>query len=42
MTFDVLWLSRADIDSIGLTMREIMDVVEEGFAAMGRSQHASP
>jgi len=42
MTFDVLWLSRADIDSIGLTMREIMDVVEEGFAAMGRGEVEMP
>lgn len=42
MTFDVLWLSRADIDSIGLTMLEIMDVVEEGFAAMGRGEVEMP
>jgi len=42
MTFDVLWLSRADIDSLGLTMREIMDVVEEGFAAMGRGEVEMP
>lgn len=35
-TFDVLWLSRADIDSLGLTMRGIMDEVERGFAAMGQ------
>jgi alanine dehydrogenase len=36
MPFDVLWLSRADIDSLGITMREIMDVIEEGFAALGQ------
>ncbi|SNR82597.1 L-alanine dehydrogenase [Humidesulfovibrio mexicanus] len=42
MDFDVLWLSRADIDSLGITMREIMDVVEEGFAAMGRGEVEMP
>jgi alanine dehydrogenase len=42
MTFDVLWLSRADIDSLGLTMPEIMDEVERGFAAMGRGDVEMP
>jgi ornithine cyclodeaminase/alanine dehydrogenase len=42
MTFDVLWLSRADIDSLGITMREIMDEVERGFAAMGNGQVEMP
>lgn len=42
MNFDVLWLSRADIDSLGITMREIMDAVEEGFAAMGRGEVEMP
>jgi len=42
MTFDVLWLSRADIDTLGLTMAEIMDVVEEGFAAMGHGDVEMP
>lgn len=42
MSFDVLWLSRADMDTLGLTMREIMDVVEEGFAAMGRGEVEMP
>lgn len=42
MTFDVLWLSRADIDSLGITMAEIMEVVEEGFAAMGRGEVEMP
>lgn len=41
-TFDVLWLSRADIDSLGITMREIMDEVEAGFAAMGRGEVEMP
>jgi ornithine cyclodeaminase/alanine dehydrogenase len=42
MTFDVLWLSRADIDALGLTMPEIMDEVERGFAAMGRGEVEMP
>ncbi len=40
--FDVLWLSRANIDSLGITMREIMDEVEAGFAAMGRGEVEMP
>jgi ornithine cyclodeaminase/alanine dehydrogenase len=42
MTFDVLWLSRADVDGLGITMAEIMEVVEEGFAAMGRGEVEMP
>jgi len=41
-TFDVLWLSRADIDTLGITMAEIMDEVEAGFAAMGRGEVEMP
>jgi ornithine cyclodeaminase/alanine dehydrogenase len=40
--FDVLWLSRADIDSLGITMLEIMDEVEVGFAAQGRGEVEMP
>jgi len=42
MPFDVLWLSRADIDSLGISMREIMDVIEEGFAALGQGEVEMP
>ncbi|GAB6125281.1 ornithine cyclodeaminase family protein [Humidesulfovibrio idahonensis] len=42
MPFDVLWLSRADIDSLGISMREIMDVIEEGFAALGQGEVELP
>ena len=42
MPFDVLWLSQADIDSLGITMLEIMDEVERGFVAQGRGEVEMP
>ena len=42
MPSDVLWLSRADIASLGITMREVMDEVETGFAALGRGEVELP
>lgn len=42
MPFDVLWLSQADIDSLGITMLEIMDEVERGFNAQGRGEIEMP
>jgi len=42
MPFDVLWLSQADIDTLGITMLEIMDEVEQGFAAQGRGEVEMP
>lgn len=42
MPFDVLWLSRADIDSLGITMREIMDEIETGFTALGLGEVELP
>jgi alanine dehydrogenase len=42
MPFDVLWLSQADIDSLGITMLEIMDEVERGFIAQGRGDIEMP
>jgi len=42
MPFDVLWLSQADLDSLGLGMPEIMNAVEQGFACLGRGQAEMP
>lgn len=42
MSFDVLWLSQEEIDSIGITMPEVMDRVEQGFAALGRGEVEMP
>ncbi|MDY0305428.1 MAG: ornithine cyclodeaminase family protein [Desulfovibrio aminophilus] len=42
MSFDVLWLSRADLDSLGLGMPAIMDAVEQGFACLGRGEAEMP
>lgn len=33
--FNVLWLSRADVESLGIAMPELMDEIETGFAALG-------
>lgn len=38
----VLWLSRREIESLGITMPELMDAVEEGFAALGRDEVELP
>ncbi|WP_243546767.1 ornithine cyclodeaminase family protein [Pseudodesulfovibrio tunisiensis] len=42
MGFDVLWISSAEIDTLGISMREIMDAVEAGFAALGKGQGEMP
>lgn len=42
MTTKVLWISAREIDSLGITMPEIMDRVEAGFAAMGRGEGEMP
>jgi ornithine cyclodeaminase/alanine dehydrogenase len=42
MPFDVLWLSRADIETLGITMRELMDEIETGFAALGQGEVELP
>ena len=39
---DLLYLSRADVEGLGLTMREILDAVDQGFAAKGRGQTEMP
>ncbi len=42
MSFDVLWLSASDIDTLGISMSEIMDEVEQGFSAMGEGLGEMP
>lgn len=42
MGFEVLWLSMKDIDSLGITMPQVMDAVENGFAALGRDEVEMP
>ncbi|WP_316900963.1 ornithine cyclodeaminase family protein [Pseudodesulfovibrio indicus] len=42
MTTEVRWLSARDIDGLGITMAEIMDGVEAGFAALGRGEAEMP
>jgi len=36
MATKVLWISAKEIDQLGITMSEIMDAAETGFAAIGR------
>lgn len=42
MSFEVLWLSMRDIESLGIGMPEVMDAVESGFAALGRDEVEMP
>ncbi|BCS86936.1 ornithine cyclodeaminase family protein [Pseudodesulfovibrio sediminis] len=42
MTTEVLWISANEIDQLGISMAEIMDAVETGFAAMGRGEGEMP
>lgn len=42
MAAEVLWISAKEIDQLGITMAEIMDAVEDGFAALGRSEGEMP
>lgn len=42
MTAEVLWISAKEIDQLGITMAEIMDAVEAGFATLGRGEGEMP
>lgn len=42
MPFEVLWLSQADLESLGIGMPQIMDAVEKGFACLGRGEAEMP
>jgi ornithine cyclodeaminase/alanine dehydrogenase-like protein (mu-crystallin family) len=39
---DLIYLSRADVEGLGVTMREVLDVVDEGFKAKGRGLAEMP
>jgi ornithine cyclodeaminase/alanine dehydrogenase len=42
MAAEVLWIAAKEIDQLGITMTEIMDGVEAGFAAIGRDEGEMP
>ncbi|WFS64048.1 ornithine cyclodeaminase family protein [Pseudodesulfovibrio thermohalotolerans] len=42
MSTEVRWISAREIDSLGITMTEVMDAVETGFAALGRGEGEMP
>jgi len=42
MTTKVLWLPAREIDALGVSMTQIMDAVESGFAALGRGEGEMP
>ena len=42
MASEVLWISAREINQLGITMPEIMDAVEIGFAAIGRGEGEMP
>ena len=42
MATEVLWISAKEIGQLGITMAEIMDAVEIGFAAIGRGEGEMP
>jgi ornithine cyclodeaminase/alanine dehydrogenase len=39
---ELVYLSRADVESLGMTMREIIDALDTGFAAKGRGATEMP
>ncbi|MDD4730730.1 MAG: ornithine cyclodeaminase family protein [Desulfovibrio sp.] len=42
MSFEVLWLSMQEIESLGIGMPQVMNAVENGFAALGRDEVEMP
>lgn len=42
MASEVLWISASEAARLGITMTEVMDAVEEGFAAIGRGRGEMP
>ncbi|GAB7023552.1 ornithine cyclodeaminase family protein [Salidesulfovibrio brasiliensis] len=42
MSFDVLWISRDEIESLNITMPMVMNAVERGFAAIGNGEVEMP
>jgi ornithine cyclodeaminase/alanine dehydrogenase-like protein (mu-crystallin family) len=41
-THEIVYLSRADVEALGMTMREVLDAVDAGFAAKGRGNTEMP
>ncbi|MEZ5126177.1 MAG: ornithine cyclodeaminase family protein [Thermoleophilia bacterium] len=39
---ELVYLSRADVESLGMTMAEVLDAVDQGFAAKGRGETEMP
>lgn len=39
---EIVYLSRADVEGLGMSMREVLDAVDAGFAAKGRGQTEMP
>ncbi len=39
---ELIYLSRADVEGLGMTMREVLDVLDEGFKAKGRGLTEMP
>jgi ornithine cyclodeaminase/alanine dehydrogenase len=39
---DLVYLSRADVEGLGMSMREVLDAVDRGFAAKGRGHTEMP
>ncbi|WP_147821712.1 ornithine cyclodeaminase family protein [Salidesulfovibrio onnuriiensis] len=42
MSFDVLWISRDEIESLNISMNDVMKAVERGFTALGDKQVEMP
>lgn len=41
-TNEMIYLSRADVEGLGMTMREVIDAIDAGFAAKGRGDTEMP
>jgi ornithine cyclodeaminase/alanine dehydrogenase-like protein (mu-crystallin family) len=39
---DLVYLSRADVESLGMSMKEVLDALDRGFAAKGRGNTEMP
>jgi ornithine cyclodeaminase/alanine dehydrogenase len=39
---ELIYLSQADVESLGMSMREVLDAVDRGFAAKGRGHTEMP
>jgi len=39
---DLVYLSRADVEDLGMTMRDVLEAVDAGFASKGRGNTEMP